>query len=593
MSAPPPVGCAFLVEETAPEQILTPEELPADARLMAKSIEEFVRKEVQSQSDRIEEHEEGLMRCLVQKAGALGLLAADVPELYGGLGLSKSTITLIIEKAALNASFSVSIGAHTVIGTLPLLYFGTAEQKQKYLPKLATGEVIGAFALSEANCGSDALSSQTRATLSPDGKHYLLNGTKMWTTNAGFADLFTIFAKIDGEQFTAFLVEKDTPGLSLGREEHKLGIRGSSTRRVILDNAQVPVENVLGEAGKGYRVALYVLNIGRFNLGAGGLGSSKEVLRIATQYAKQRVQFGRPIAEFGLIQHKLAEMAVRTFVLESMLYRTAGYWDAHFGQIDASAPDANDRFRAAAEEYAVECAIMKFFGSEVLDYVVDEGLQIHGGFGYTEEFPMARAYRDARINRIFEGTNEINRLTVLDQLMRRAQRGRLGLPQAAAKVKDAILSPPSIGGQGGFSEPLEEVGSWVTAIRNTTLYVAGQAWEALGEGLGEQQEIVAAIADMTAALYALESAWLRIGKRRGARVESLEMLAAVQIYGNDVSAQVEQSARYALAAFSEGDTLRTHLSTLRRLLKPPSMNTVRLRRQIAQAVIERDGYVWQ
>jgi alkylation response protein AidB-like acyl-CoA dehydrogenase len=592
MSAPP-VGGAFLVEEAAPDQILTPEELPAEARLMAKSIEEFVRKEVQSQSERIEAHEEGLMRSLVQSAGQLGLLAADVPELYGGLGLPKSTITHLIEKAALNASFSVSIGAHTVIGTLPLLYFGTPEQKQKYLPKLASGEIIGAFALSEANCGSDALSSQTRATLSPDGKHYLLNGTKMWTTNAGFADLFTIFAKIDGEQFTAFLVEKETPGLSLGREEHKLGIRGSSTRRVVLEDAQVPVGNVLGEIGKGYRVALYVLNIGRFNLGTGGLGSSKEVLRIATQYAKQRVQFGKAIAEFGLIQHKLAEMAVRTFVLESMVYRTAGYWDAYFGSIDASAPDANDRFRAAAEEYAVECAIMKFFGSEVLDYVVDEGLQIHGGFGYTEEFPMARAYRDARINRIFEGTNEINRLTVLDQLMRRAQRGRLALPQAAAKVKEAVLSPPSIGGPGGLSEPLEEIGSWVSAIRNTILYVAGQAWEALGEQLAEQQEVVAAIADMTAALYALESAWLRAKKSRESRVESREMLAAVQVYGNDACAQVEQWARYALAAFSDGDTLRTHLSTLRRLLKPPAVNTVALRRQIAAAVIEREGYVWQ
>jgi len=585
-----PVGGVFLIEATAPDRIFTPEDLSPEARLMAKSIEEFVRREAQPLDERLEAHEGGLMRSLVQKAGELGLLGADVPELYGGLGLPKPAITLLVEKAALHASFSVSIGAHTVIGTLPLLYFGTPEQKHRYLPRLASGEIIGAFALSEANCGSDALSSQTRATLSPDGKHYLLNGTKMWTTNAAFADLFTIFAKIDGEQFTAFLVERDTPGLSLGREEHKLGIRGSSTCRVILDNAQVPVENVLGEIGKGYRVALYVLNIGRFNLGAGALGSCKEVLRIASQYANQRVQFGQPIANFGLIQHKLAEMAVRTFVLESMVYRTAGYYEARFSDVDAAAPDANEKFRAAAEEYAVESAILKFFGTEVLDYVVDEGLQIHGGFGYTEEFPMARAYRDARINRIFEGTNEINRLTVLDQLLRRAQRGRLALPQAAAKLKDAILSPPSLGGPGEVEDPLEQVSGWVDSMRKVTLYVAGQAWEALGEQLAERQEIVAALADMTAALYALESAWLRCRKMPPTTHHS--PLTAALVFGNDACAQVEQWARYALAAFSAGDTLRTHVSTLRRLLKPPLLDTVALRRRIAAVVREKEAYPW-
>jgi alkylation response protein AidB-like acyl-CoA dehydrogenase len=587
-----PVGGAFLVEETTPDQVFTPEELPSEARLMARSVEEYIRKEVLSLTDRIEAHEEGLMPCLVKGAGKLGLLAADVPEYYGGLGLPKSTITYLIEKAALNGSFSASIGAHTVIGTLPTLYFGTSEQKQQYLPKLAAGEIIGAFALSEANCGSDALSSQTKATLSPDGKHYLLNGTKMWTTNAGFADIFTIFAKVDGEQFTAFLVPRDTPGLTLGREEHKLGIRGSSTRRVILDNAQVPVENVLGEVGKGYRVALYVLNIGRLSLGAGSLGSSKETIKIAAQYAKQRVQFGKPIARFGLIQHKLAEMAVRCFVLESMIYRTSGYWDAHFTPIDASAPDANEKFLAASEEYAVECAILKFFGSEVLDFVVDEGLQIHGGFGFTEEFPMARAYRDARVNRIFEGTNEINRLTVLDQLMRRAQRGRLALPQAAARVKDAIFNAPPLLPDTAV-EPLDEAGVWVTGIRNTTLYVAGQAWETLGEGLAEQQEIVAAIADMTATLFALESAWLRVRKSYVKEGEGRDnAIAVVRVYGNDACAQVEQWARYALAAFSAGDTLRTHLATIRRLLKPPAVDTVSARRQIAESVLSREGYPW-
>lgn len=586
-----PVGGAFLMEEASPEQIFTPEEIPAEARLMAKSVEDFLRKQVLPLADRIEAHEEGLMRSLLQEAGKLGLLGADIPEIYGGLGLPKSSITLLTEKIAVNASFSVSVGAHTVIGTLPILYFGTPEQKQNYLPRLATGEIIGAFALSEANSGSDALSAQTRATLSPDGKHYLLNGTKMWTTNAGFADLFVIFAKIDGEQFTAFLVEKDYPGVSLGREEHKLGIRGSSTRRVVLENARVPVENVLGEIGKGHRVALYVLNIGRFNLGAGALGSSKEILRIAAQYAKQRVQFGRPIADFGLIQHKLAEMAIRIFVLESMVYRTAGYWDARFSAIDAASPEADECFRAAAAEYAVECAILKFFGSEVLDYVVDEGLQIHGGYGYTEEFPMARAYRDARINRIFEGTNEINRLTVLDQLLRRAQRGRLALPQAAARVKEAILSAPSIGME-TVSDSLQEIGGWIKQMRHAVLFTAGTAWETYGEPLAEKQEIVAAIADMAAALYALESAWLRCGKMsRAARAESREWaVAAAQVYGSDACAQVEQWGRYVLAACSAGDSLRANAAVLRRLLKPPLVDTLALRRKVAGPVLQREAY---
>jgi alkylation response protein AidB-like acyl-CoA dehydrogenase len=586
-----PVGGAFLIEEAPSEPIFTPEELPAEARLMARSVEDFLRKQVLPLSERIEAHEEGLMRSLLQEAGKLGLLGADVPEIYGGLGLPKSSITLLTEKIAVNPSFSVSVGAHTVIGTLPILYFGTPEQKQTYLPRLAKGEIIGAFALSEANSGSDALSARTRATLSPDGTHYLLNGTKMWTTNAGFADLFVLFAKIDGELFTAFLVEKEYPGVVLGREEHKLGIRGSSTRRVVLEDARVPVKNVLGEIGKGHRVALYVLNIGRFNLGAGALGSSKEILRIATQYAKQRVQFGRPIAEFGLIRHKLAEMAIRIFVLESMLYRTAGYWDARFSAIDATSSEADLLFRAAAEEYAVECAIVKFFGSEVLDYVVDEGLQIHGGYGYTEEFPMARAYRDARINRIFEGTNEINRLTVLDQLLRRAQRGRLALSQAAAKVREAVLSAPPTGIETA-RDSLQEIGEWIKQMRYAILFTAGTAWETYGEQLTEKQEIVAAIADMAAALYALESAWLRCGKMgREPRGENQKWaMAATQVYGNDACAQVEQWGRYVLAACGAGDSLRTNVAMLRRLLKPPLMDTFALRREVAGLVLQKEAY---
>jgi alkylation response protein AidB-like acyl-CoA dehydrogenase len=508
------------------------------------------------------------------------------------LYLPNSTITLQTEKVSLAASFAVTVGAHTQIGTLPILYFGTEEQKRKYLPGLACGEIIGAFALSETESGSDALAAKTQATLTPDGKHYVLNGTKMWISNAAFANLFTIFAKADGDQFTAFLVERDTPGLSIGREEHKLGIRGSSTCRVILEDVKVPVENVIGEVGKGYRVALYILNIGRFGLGAGALGTSKELLRLSASYANQRVQFGAKISSYGLIQHKLAEMAVRLFVLESMLYRTAGYWDLLFAGVDAGAEGAADALRAATEEYAIECAILKFYGSEVLAYVADEGLQIHGGYGYTEEFPMARAYRDARINRIFEGTNEINRLTVLDQAMRRAQKGRLALPQAAAKLKEAVLdiTPTSVGLD---LDPLDEVGEWVRQIRNATLYAAGQAWETLGVKVADLQEVVAAVADMAAALLALESGWLRARKLASAgSPKAVLALAAVRVYGAEACAQVEQLARYVVCAISDGDTRRTHAAVLKRLLKPPLVDTVELRRELARAVIESEAYPW-
>lgn len=587
-----PIGGAFLIEDALLEETLTTEELPSEARLMAKTVEDFIRKEVLPLASRTEAHEEGLMKSLVKKAAALGLLSTSIPEKYDGLDLPKSHITLLVEKLSLDASFSVSIGAHTSIGTLPVLYFGTPEQRQKYVPKLASGELIGAFCLSEANSGSDALAAQTKATLSPDGKHYLLNGTKMWTTNGGFADLYTVFAKVDGEHFTAFLVERNFPGVSVGKEEHKLGIKGSSTCRIILDNAEVSVENVLGEIGKGHRPALYSLNIGRFSIGVGGLGHSKEVIKISAKYAKQRVQFGKPIAEFGLMKHKFGEMALQCFVLESMVYRIAGWFDVRFGGIDIDDEGAADKYRAASEEYSIECAIMKFFGSEVLDFVVDEGLQIHGGFGYTEEFPMARAYRDARINRIFEGTNEINRLTVLDQAFRRALKGRLALTQAAANLKDTILSAsPSLPDMN--LDPIAEIGGWVRQIRNATLYAAGQSYEALGQNLIEKQEVVAAIADMAASLFALESAWLRLQKLKTAGSSRSELaVAAVQVFGADVSAKVEQWARVVLCAISEGDARRVHISFLRRLLKIPLIDTVTLRRKIAAAVLDSEAYPW-
>jgi alkylation response protein AidB-like acyl-CoA dehydrogenase len=586
----PQRGGAFLLEEIGPERILTPEELPADARLMAKTMEEFVRREVLPQIDRLEAHEPGLMRSLLQRAGELGLLSGGLPERYGGLDLPKSTLALLTEKAADYASFSISLGVHAGVSMFPLLFFGTEVQKQRYLPGLASGERIGAYALSEANSGSDALSAQTKAALTSDGTHYLLNGTKFWITNAGFADLFTVFARVDGEQFTAFLVERDFPGVSVGPEEHKLGLHGSSTCRLILENAQVPVENVLGEIGKGHRPALYALNMGRFNIGVGALGASKALLKIATQYAKQRVQFGWPIAQFGLIQQKLAEMAMRIFVLESMVYRVAGYWDTLFGRIDAAAADAQERLQAASEEYAIECAVLKFVGTEVLDYVVDETLQIHGGFGYSEEFPVARAYRDARVHRIFEGTNEINRLNLFGQVRRRWLSGRLDITQALESVKSRLAETIATGA--GSVAEADEVAGRVRQIREMILYTLGQAWESWGERLSEQQEVSAALADMEAALFALESAWLRCRKRPPQDANLPPMLAATQVYAHDACAQVERWARTIFASLGSEVESADHLQSLQTLLPRPFLNTIALRRQVAAAVLEREGYPW-
>jgi len=453
---------------------------------------------------------------------------------------------------SLQASFAVSWGAHVGIGTLPILFFGTLEQKQKYLPKLATGEMIAAFSLSEANCGSDPLSARTKATLSPDGKYYLLNGEKMWTTNAGWADLFIVFAKVDGEKFTAFIVERTFPGVSVGREEHKLGIKGSSTRRVILDNAQVPVENVLHEIGKGHHVAFGVLNIGRFKLAAAALGGAKEALTIATRYAKDRHQFGQPIANFGMIKHKLAEMAIQLYALESTVYRTAGMLEEVFHGIDPLAPDANAQYREADEEYPVECAILKVFGSEVLDYVADETMQIHGGFGYTEEFPAAQIYRDSRINRIFEGTNEINRLLMLDQLMRRALKGKLpGLMEAIGAIR-AELNTPQMPTPDPV-DPLDAIERYIANAKKAVLAVAGMAAEQVGTELEEKQEIVGHLADCLIQLYAMESAYLRTRKLQQRGYDITLPLAMTRVFAYDAMDAIEAHARRAIHSFAEGD----------------------------------------
>ncbi len=573
------VGGAFLTEVLTAEQIFTPEQLSSEAHLMARTMDDFIRKEVLPVQDRLESHEDGLLKSLVQKAGALGLLAGTVPEAYGGLGLAKSALTILSERAAPNTSFAISIGVQTGIALLPLLYFGTEAQKQKYLPQLAMGELVGAFCLSEAGSGSDALAASAKAVLSPDGSHYLITGTKMWITNAEIADLFTVFAKVDGQQFTAFLVESGTPGLSLGREEHKLGIHGSSTRRVILDNCPVPVENVLGEVGKGYRPALYSLNIGRFNIGASALGNAKDVMRVATEYAKQRVQFGKPIAEFGAIKQKLSEMAVRLFVLESMVYRTAGYWDKLFEDIDYTSGSGREQLRSATEEYAIECAIIKFFGTEALAYVTDEGLQIHGGFGFSEEFPMARQYRDARISRIYEGTNEINRLTVVDQLVKRAAKKRLPLPSA---IEAASLE---------FGKRDQELPACVRRLREAALFVIGQAWPELSEQFDDKQEIAMALSDICAAVFGAESAMLRASKFTEGSPQRDLADAAAQTFIRDASMLITDKAQFIISALNSVDADKA-VARVAEYVSVETANTFSLRRKIAEAVVARGGYPW-
>jgi alkylation response protein AidB-like acyl-CoA dehydrogenase len=571
-------GGAFLIRETLPDEVFVPEAFTAEQRMMADATDAFVRGEVLPRSEAIERLEPELTPRLMRQAGELGLLAPDVPAEYGGLGLDLATAALIAERMAPQASFAVAFGTHTGIGTLPIVFFGTQAQKARYLPRLASGELIAAYALSETDSGSDALAARTRAVLNPAGTHYVLNGTKMWISNAAFAGLFVLFAKVDGQQFTAFLVERETPGLTTGREEHKIGIKGSSTRRVILEDAAVPVENVLGEVGKGHLVAFNSLNYGRFKLAAATLGGSKASLGAAARYAKERRQFGTPIAQFGLIRQKLGEMATRLYACESAVYRTAGL-------IDARRATGADHL-AAVEEYAVECSLLKVSCSEMLDYVVDEALQIHGGYGYTEEFSVARAYRDARINRIFEGTNEINRLFVPDMLMRRARRGRLPLIEEIGKLQRELssLPPPA-------DAPLGLLAAETRAVaegKKLALLIAGAAVQRFGEDLAHQQEVLAIVSDMVLDLYLAESALLRC--RRLPEPAEDWRAAATTLFVNDMVGRLEAGTRTVAAALAVGDELRSQLAALRRFTRWTPVDTISLRRQVADAVLARDGY---
>ena len=577
------IGGNFLLAETNPSLVFTPEDLSSEQRLMAQTAEKFMEKEVLPNFDALEHQQDGLTQKIFRQAGELGLLGMGVPTEYGGLGLGKASAVGVEEQLTRLGGFGVTCGAHCGIGTQPLLYFGTAAQKKNYLSKLATGEWMAAYALSETGSGSDALGLRTKATLSADGKHYLLNGTKMWISNSAWADLFTVFAKVDGQHTTAFLVERTFPGVSLGKEEHKLGIKSSSTRRVILEDAQVPVGNLLGEAGKGAYIAFNILNLGRFKLGAGAIGAAKESLKIATRYTLERQQFGRPIASFGLIQQKLADMATSIFAGESAVYRTAAMMDA-VGETGEMMDSTNPPFLRELDEFALECSIIKVACSEILDEVADETLQIHGGYGYTEEFPAARTYRDSRINRIFEGTNEINRLFIPGLLMRRAQRGRFPLVPAITKVTKELLE----------MSPLDEVAGDELAVarallinaKKLALFVSGVAYQKYGEKLGEEQEVVAHLSDMMIDVYLAESALLRTLKVRQAGGNSSVMTDLTLVFVDDAVGRMELHSRQALAATTQGDELRAQLGIVRRLLRWSPLNGVALRRRIAKRLCE-------
>ncbi len=584
-------GGSFLVEERAPGEVFTPEDFTDEHRQIAQMTDEFARQEVLPRVEELEHKKEGLMVELLRKGAELGLLGADVPEAYGGAGLGKVATTLISEKLAVYASFAVSHGGHHGIGTLPIAYFGTEEQKKKYLPRLASGELIAAYCLSEAEAGSDALAAKTRADLTADGTHYVLNGQKMWITNGGFADVFIVFAKVGGEKFSCFIVEKGTPGFTIGAEEKKMGIKGSSTVPIFFDNAKIPAENLLHEVGRGHIVAFNVLNVGRFKLAAYAVGGGKNSLAQAARYAQERRAFGKAIAEFGLIQHKLAEMAIRLYAGESMVYRTAGMIDAALEGVDLSAADAPQHSMKALEEYAVECSINKVYASEALNYVVDEFVQILGGYGYSADYAAERSYRDARINRIFEGTNEINRLLITGMLMKRATKGVLPLMAAAKKVADELMAGPSLPGAPS-TEPLAAEAAGLAAAKKAFLFAAGVAVQRYMDKLADEQEVAAALSDIVTDIYAMESALLRTRKALAAKgVDAAKVQqAAAQVFISDGLDRVEQNARTALAASASGDTLRTYLALLRRTLKRETVDTVALRRQVARAVLAVNRY---
>jgi alkylation response protein AidB-like acyl-CoA dehydrogenase len=533
------------------------------------------------------------MPSLVKKGGELGLMGGGVPEEYGGAGLDKIATTVLTEKLSIYGGFAVTHGAHAGIGTLPIVYFGTEEQKKKYLPKLATGELIGAYCLSEPQAGSDAQNSLTRAELNREGTHYILNGQKMWITNGGFADVYVVFAKVNGEKFTAFIVERTFPGFKPGNEEHKMGIHGSSTTPIFLENCKVPKENVLHEIGRGHIVAFNILNAGRFTLGASCVGGAKNVLATSSKYSKERKAFGKQIGDFGLIREKLAEMAIQIFAVESMVYRSAGNIEAAMAAASVSGGDKIQSAMKVLEEYAIESSIAKVYGSEMLDYVVDEAVQIFGGYGFHEEYPVCRAYRDSRINRIFEGTNEINRMLIIQMLMKRAMGGQLPLIPAAMKLADEILAGPSF--EDAPEGVLADESRVVANAKKMFLQAAGGAVQKFREKLADEQELVAALSNIVMEIYAMESCLLRGQKAAAAKGESATqtVIDAARVFIADAAERVEHEARRAVTATNEGDMLTTQMAVLKRFGKRAPVDTIALRRGVAAAVQAQDRYPFE
>src|SRR5579862_2065905 len=593
--SPAVTGGSFLLNEADPDSIFTPEDFSDEQQQIASTAAEFAANEVLPAAEDIEAKHFDVTRGLLKKAGDLGLMAVDIPEEYGGLAMDKVTSAIIADRMSVLASFSVAFSAHVGIGTLPLVWYGTDAQKERYLPRLASGEWIAAYALSEASSGSDAMNIRCRAVLSDDGQHYILNGEKMWITNAGFADLYTVFAKM-----SAFLIERNTPGLTVGAEEHKLGIRGSSTCPLILSDCKVPAENLLGEAGKGHHIAFNILNIGRFKLGAACLGGARVSLGNGIKYAKDRKAFGKSISDFGLIQQKLADSTARIFVGEAMTYRTVGMIDAALATIPEDQAHNSREIQKRIEEYAVECSILKVWGSEMLDAVVDHVVQIYAGYGYVEEYPAERAYRDARINRIFEGTNEINRLIITGFLMKRAMTGQLPLLAAIKQLMDEVMSPPSPNFEDAPEDALAREAQILANAKRLALLAAGAASQKYMNNLADQQEIMADLADMLIEIYAVESAILRA--RKNSRVPHVPLSAAkgnvgtslgvlsTQYYTAHAITIIEPAARRVLAAVAEGDMLRTQLAILRRLVKHEPADTIQIGRDLARLSVEAGRY---
>lgn len=583
-------GGAFLTEDLTSDDVITPEDFNDEQKLIAKTTHDFVDKEVLPNIEELENQNFDLNKNLLKKAGELGLLGADVPEEYGGLGLDKTSSALITEEFSRAGGFSLSYGAHVGIGSLPIVFFGNEEQKKKYLPKLATGELIAAYALTESTSGSDALGAKTTAVLNEAGTHYVLNGEKQFITNSAFADIFVVYAKIDGEHFSAFIVERDYPGVSTGVEEKKMGIKSSSTRTLVLDDAQVPVENLLGEKGKGHKIAFNILNVGRYKLAIGGIGGAKDALEASVKYVNERKQFNTKISSFSLTQEKLATMAASIYANESSVYRTVGLFEQRMGALTDEQLNDGREVAAAIAEYQIECSLNKFTATEVLDYVVDEAVQLHGGNGFIQEYAVERMYRDSRINRIFEGTNEINRLIVPGTLLKKAMKGELPLMQQAQDLQEELVTkmPEQVG-----TGTLEQEKYLLKNAKKIVLFAAGLAVQKYQQKIEFEQEILVNLADMVSEVYNMEAAILRTEKaiKKSGEAANNQKLLYTQVYVQEAFNRVEADAKETIIAASEGDTLRMMLSSLRKLTRHNPINVVKKKREIAAKIIEEEKYV--